>query len=94
MSNVRVVFHPEELIVIARSESMKRNLGRQAMQVKMSARAAAPLRTGKLRRGIGYYVATDAFSAYADIYTDAQNKGFRYGAYWNAVTHYLDNAVR
>lgn len=91
--SVKVVFYQAQLTALARSEATQRYLGHEAGKVKRSAQAAAPSRTGRLRRKISYHVGVDSISAYADVSTNARNKGFRYGAYWNAIDHYLDNAL-
>ena len=90
----RIIWHAEEVSLLMRSHAVSQMLGREALKVKRIAQANARVDTGKLRRQIRYYVATDAYSAYADIGTNAKRKGFRYGAYWNAIDHYLDDAIR
>lgn len=89
----KVIFFQSEVIHIAHSEGMKKLLGHEALKIKREAQSKARVKTGRLRRRIGYTVAQDSYGAYANVFTDARNKGFRYGAYWNALEHYLDDSV-
>jgi hypothetical protein len=88
------VFHREELVRLSRSEEMRRVLDEKGQQIQDLARKRARVSTGRMRQDINHVVGTDTYGAYVDVYTSASRAGFRYGAYWNAVEHYLDDALK
>lgn len=87
-------FHQEELVRIGRSATMLKVLDHIGDEAAQRAKQKARVRTGRMRQDIGHSVGTDAYGSYVDVYTSASRRGFRYGAYWNAIDHYLDAALR
>lgn len=94
ISEVVIVFHQEELVQMSRSEQMKRQLEKSGQEIQSRARERARVDSGRMRQDIGYYVGSDSYGAYVDVFTSAARRGFRYGAYWNAIDRYLDDAAR
>lgn len=88
------VIHYEEIARMGQSEQMRRKLDEIGSSTAERAKQHARVLTGRLRDDIGYVVSEDAYGAYVDIYTAAARRGFRYGAYWNAIDQYLDHALR
>lgn len=88
------VIHYDEIARIGRSEQMRRHLDEIGRATADRAKSKVRVLTGRMRDDIGHQVSEDAYGAYVDIYTSASRRGFRYGAYWNAIDQYLDHALR
>lgn len=95
MSDVRIEVRAREVAGMIFWHETTTELIRTGQPVLARARAAAPVRTGALRRGIVLVNGADSNGVYVDIVSTVRSPGgFPYGVIQNARRPYLRPALR